>query len=48
MKLSTIGSGIIGALMGYTLADMGFSYDTIQFYIVIGLMLAFGLMQAID
>jgi uncharacterized membrane protein YsdA (DUF1294 family) len=48
MKLSTIESEIIGGLMGYTMANMGFNHTTIQFYIVFGLMLAFGLMQAID
>jgi ABC-type glycerol-3-phosphate transport system permease component len=48
MKLSTIGSGIIGGLMAYTLAEMGFGYNTIQFYIVLSLMFAYGVVQYID
>ena len=48
MKLSTLLSGVLGGAMGYTLSEIGYSYDTKEFYIILGLMLAYGMVQLID
>jgi len=48
MKLSTLLSGVIGGVMGYTLTKIGYPYNTKEFYIVLGLMFVYGLVQCID
>ena len=48
MTLTNISSAIIFGLMAYTLAVMGFSYNTIQFYIVLFFAFAYGIVRSID
>ena len=48
MRLSTLLSGVIGEVMVDTMKKICYSYNTKEFYIVLGLMFVYGLVQLID